>query len=63
LTKKCGCEGVGTVEKRRFLFPRKEYLSSGEHTVIEEPMGIDLVKWQLMVANGEEMTLRQKDTV
>ena len=66
LVKAADYVNVGTVEflldkKDKFRFSEVNTRIQVEHPVTEMITGIDLVKWQLRIASGEHIKLRQKD--
>ncbi|MDG6218729.1 MAG: acetyl-CoA carboxylase biotin carboxylase subunit [Candidatus Thermoplasmatota archaeon] len=66
--KAVGYENAGTVEfmvdkDRNYYFMEMNTRLQVEHPITEMTTGIDLVKWQLKIANGEPLTLQQEDMI
>jgi acetyl-CoA carboxylase biotin carboxylase subunit len=67
LVKEVGYQNVGTVEflldddRKSFYFMEMNTRVQVEHPVTEMVTGIDIVKLQLRIANGEKLGIRQQD--
>ncbi|PCI76704.1 acetyl-CoA carboxylase biotin carboxylase subunit [Candidatus Aerophobetes bacterium] len=66
LVKAANYHTVGTVEflldeHKKFYFMEVNTRIQVEHTISEELTGIDLIKQQIKTANGEKLSIKQKD--
>jgi acetyl-CoA carboxylase biotin carboxylase subunit len=67
-TKAAGYTNAGTVEfmidkNLNFYFMEMNTRLQVEHPITEMTTGIDLAKWQLKIASGEKLTIKQKDLI
>jgi acetyl-CoA carboxylase, biotin carboxylase subunit len=62
-----GYDSAGTIEflydkdTQGFYFIEMNTRIQVEHTISEVITGIDLIKWQIRIANGEKLSFKQKD--
>lgn len=68
LARSAGYSSVGTIEflvdrKENFFFIEANARIQVEHPITEMVTGHDLVKWQIRIASGESLELRQRDIV
>ncbi|MCJ7571230.1 MAG: acetyl-CoA carboxylase biotin carboxylase subunit [Candidatus Thermoplasmatota archaeon] len=68
VAKAVGYSNAGTVEfmidkNLNFYFMEMNTRLQVEHPITEMTTGIDLAKWQLKIASGEKLTIKQKDII